>query len=173
MEELFTSDVVYDLTDRMNHHDATQEEEPPEHLRFWAYLSKLEHVTEADEVDLVSEVLTDPDQTMAQSAVLRHLDRRATDLHSGSAYDPWVEKMTQATTRYPFLTQRLREWCLFRAVTLGQLWRPDALLESSSWFQLKTAEATNAAALEILADRGRTKRIRNTARMNLLRQNRR
>jgi hypothetical protein len=32
------------------------------------------------------------------------------------------------------------------------------------------AEASNAAALEILADCGRTKRIRNTARTNLKRQ---
>ncbi|MGW5126828.1 hypothetical protein ACWEQ7_22810 [Streptomyces sp. NPDC004069] len=104
---------------------------------------------------------------MAQSAVLRHLDRRATDLHSSSAYEPWAEKMPQATTRCPFLTRRLREWCLFRAVTLGQPWRPDTLLESSDWLQLKTAEAANAAALEILADPGRTKRIRDTARMSL------
>ncbi|MFC9331680.1 hypothetical protein [Kitasatospora sp. NPDC057015] len=157
----------------MNQHDTSQQEEPTEHLRFRDYLSELEQATEADEVDLVSEVLTDPDQTMAQSAVVRHLDRRAADLHYGPAYEPWAEKMTRATTRYPFLTRRLREWSLFRAVTLRQPWRPDALLDSSDWLQLKTAEASNAAALEILADSGRTKRIRNTARINLKQQSRR
>ncbi|GEB57212.1 hypothetical protein [Streptomyces gardneri] len=81
--------------------------------------------------------------------------------------------MALATTRYPFLTRRLREWSLFRAITLRQPWRPDALLDSSDWLQLKTAEASNAAALEILADSGRTKRIRNTARINLKQQSRR
>ncbi|MFE0653942.1 hypothetical protein ACFVZH_35815 [Streptomyces sp. NPDC059534] len=157
----------------MNQHDASQQEEPAEHLRFWDYLSKLEQATEADEVDLVSEVLTDPDQAMAQSAVVRHLDRRAGDLHCAPAYVPWAERMAQATTRYPFLTRRLREWSLFRAIALRQPWRPDALLNSSDWLQLKTAEASNAAALQILADSGHTKRIRNTARINLKQQSRR
>ncbi|MCT9010546.1 hypothetical protein [Streptomyces rhizosphaerihabitans] len=32
----------------MNHHDTAQDE-PDEHVRFWAYLSELEQVTEADE----------------------------------------------------------------------------------------------------------------------------
>ncbi|WP_327692887.1 hypothetical protein [Streptomyces sp. NBC_00459] len=75
--------------------------------------------------------------------------------------------MTRSTTHHPFLTQRLREWSLFRAVTLGQPCRPDALLESSNWLQLKAAETSNAAVLAILAAGGRTKRIRNTARTNL------
>ncbi|MEV0804256.1 hypothetical protein AB0I34_41645 [Kribbella sp. NPDC050281] len=75
--------------------------------------------------------------------------------------------MTRATIRYPFLTQRLQEWSLFRAVMLGQLLHPDALLESSNWLQLNTAKASDAAALEILAVSGRTKRIRNSARTNI------
>lgn len=81
--------------------------------------------------------------------------------------------MTQVTTRYPFLTRWPREWTLFRAVTLGQPWNPDALLESSNWLQPKTTETSNAAALEVLADGGRTKRIRNTVRANLKQQSRR
>ena len=116
---------------------------PHEPLR---HPAALERVADIDEAGLISEVLSDPDQAMAQSAALRYLDRRANGLHPGPAYEPWAEMMTRATTRYPFLAQRLREWALFRAVTLGQPWAP------------------NAAALEILADSGRTKRIRNTAR---------
>jgi hypothetical protein len=148
-------------------HTGTPQEEPAEHLRFRAYLSALEQVTDADEADVVRAVLTDPDHTMAQSAVLRHLDRRAAELHRGPAYGPWAEMMTRATTHHPFLTQRLREWSLFRAVTLGQPWHPDVLLESSNWLQLKTAESSDATALEVLADGGRTKRIRNTARTGI------
>ena len=150
----------------MNHHD-TPQEEPAEHLRFWAHLSALEQVTDADEADVVGRVLTDPDQTMAQSALVRHVDRRAAELHSGPGYEPWAETMARATTRYPFLIQRLREWSLFRAVTLGRPWHPDALLESSNWLQLKTAEASHPAALGVLATGGRTKRIRNAARTSI------
>ncbi|WP_329130301.1 hypothetical protein OG552_06880 [Streptomyces sp. NBC_01476] len=150
----------------MNLQDSPQEE-PAEHLRFWAYLGMLEHVTDADETDIVSEVLTDSDQNVGQSAVLRHLDRRADELYPQPVYEPWAETMTRTTIRYPFLTQRLREWALFRAVMSGQPRHRDALLDSSNWLQLKTAEASAAAALEILAERGRTKRIRDTAKTNI------
>ena len=140
---------------------------PDEHVRFAAYLDKLEHVADPDEVDLVSRVLTDRDQTMAQSAVLRHLDRRADNLYPGPAYDEWAQTMTQATIDRPFLTQRLREWSLFRAITLKLPWQPDDLLASSNWLQLKTAAGTSTVAVELLAEVGRTKRIRNTARIGL------
>ncbi|CAL9568538.1 hypothetical protein SUDANB176_04791 [Streptomyces sp. enrichment culture] len=98
----------------MNRHDAPCEE-PAEHLRFAARLNELQQVADRDEAALVGSVLTDPDRTMARSAVLRHLDRRADALHLGPAYDRWEESMVQATAGHPFLTARLREWSLFRA----------------------------------------------------------
>ncbi|MFF7331889.1 hypothetical protein [Streptomyces sp. NPDC008150] len=149
----------------MNVHDILQN--PDEHIRFSAYLDKLEHVADANELDLVSRVLTDPDQTMAQSAVLRHLDRRAAGLYPGPAYEKWAQTMTQATIDHPLLAQRLREWSLFRAITLKLPWQAEDLLASSNWLQLKTAAGTNTEAIEILAEAGRTKRIRNTARVGL------
>lgn len=75
--------------------------------------------------------------------------------------------MIQATIDHPFLAQRLREWSLFRAITLRLPWQPEDLLESSNWLQLKTAAGTSTEAIEILAEAGRTKRIRNTARIGL------
>ncbi|MFD8735923.1 hypothetical protein ACFV06_13525 [Streptomyces sp. NPDC059618] len=146
----------------MNVHDIQQN--PDEHVRFTAYLGKLGHVADADEVDLVSHVLTDPDQAMARSVVLRHLDRRAAGLYPGPAYEKWAQTMTQATIDHPFLVQRLREWSLFRAITLELPWQSENLLASSNWLQLKTAAGTNAEAIETLAEAGRTKRIRNAAR---------
>ncbi|PGH49709.1 hypothetical protein [Streptomyces sp. Ru87] len=104
---------------------------------------------------------------MAQSAVLRHLDRRAPDLCPDPAYEAWAQVMTQATIDHPFLTRRLQEWSLFRAVTLKLPWQPDDLLTSSNWLQLKTAAGANTKAIKILAELGRTKRIRNTARNGL------
>ncbi|MFF7262009.1 hypothetical protein ACFZCL_17225 [Streptomyces sp. NPDC008159] len=143
------------------------ERNPDEHVRFAAYLDKLGHVADADEADLLSRVLTDPDRTMARSAVLRHLDRRAADLHPGPAYEEWAREMTRVTIDHPHLAQRLREWSIFRAVTLRLPWQPDDLLASSDWLQLKTAAGTNAEAVELLAEAGRTKRIRHTARTGL------
>ncbi|MET8288366.1 hypothetical protein ABZV80_24355 [Streptomyces sp. NPDC005132] len=63
------------------------QQNPDEHARFAAYLHMLEHVTDAVEAVLVRRVLTDPDEAMAQSAVLRHLDRRAAGLYSTPVYE--------------------------------------------------------------------------------------
>ncbi|MYT73401.1 MULTISPECIES: hypothetical protein [unclassified Streptomyces] len=146
----------------MDVHDILQN--PDEHVRFVAYLDQLHQVADADAAYLVSRVLTDPDEAMAQSAVVRYVDRRATCLYAGYAYEEWAHAMAGATIGNPFLAQRLREWALLRAVTLKLPWQPDALLASSNWLQLKTAAGTDTEAVEILADAGRTKRIRNTAR---------
>lgn len=148
-------------------HDDTESREPAEHLRFAAHLRALEQVGDADEVDLIIEVLTDPDPVMARSAVVRHLDRRATDLHPEPAWDPWAASIAPAVTRDPFLTGRLRDWTLFRVIALQRPWQPNALLDASNWLQLKAAGAANPDALALLAEHGRTKRIRNTARAGL------
>ncbi|MFF0559977.1 hypothetical protein [Streptomyces sp. NPDC004266] len=140
---------------------------PDEHVRFAAYLDELRQVADADEADLVRRVLTDPDPTMARSAVLRHLDRRAAVLYPGPAYEGWAQAMTRATTGHPFPAQRLREWSLFRAVTLELPWQPDDLLASSDRLQLMAAAGTNTEAIGILAEAGRTKRIRNAAKATL------
>ncbi|MGW7312157.1 hypothetical protein [Streptomyces sp. NPDC054865] len=151
-------------------HDDPESREPAEHLRFAAHLRALEQVGDADEVDLIIEVLTDPDPVMARSAVVRHLDRRAGELHPGPAWDPWAASIAPAVIRDPFLTGRLREWALFRAIALRQPWQPNALPAASDWLQLKTAGAANPDALALLAELGRTKRIRNTARARLQQQ---
>ncbi|WP_406859031.1 hypothetical protein ABZO31_01765 [Streptomyces sp. HUAS MG47] len=139
--------------------------EPAEHARFAEYLSDLQQVADADEFALVRTVLDDPDRTMAQSAVVRHVDRRAADLHRRPGFVPWAEEMTAAAGgHHPFLTRRLEEWSLFRALELGRAWRPEALLNASDWLQRKAAEtSSNATALELLAVHGRTRRIRTTA----------
>ncbi|MFC8094293.1 hypothetical protein [Streptomyces sp. NPDC057301] len=146
----------------MQVHEAMQE--PDEHVRFAVYLDELRRVAEADEMDLVGLVLTDTDQSMAQSAVLRHLDRRAADLCLEPSYPAWAEAMRHVVLSRPFLTRRLREWSLFRAIALEQPWHQGDLLASSDWLQLKAAAASSTKAMEILAAGGRTKRIRNTAR---------
>ncbi|MFE2537362.1 hypothetical protein [Streptomyces sp. NPDC059371] len=143
--------------------------EPDEHIRFAAHLVRLEQAVEADEADMVGHVLGDPDRTMAQSAVLRHVDRRAEDLHLGPAYEAWAQAMAQVVGGRPFLIRRLEEWSLLRAIRLGLPWLPDDLLVASNWLQLKTAATSGTAvgsgtaAFEVLAEGGRTRRIRNTA----------
>ncbi|MFC8144383.1 hypothetical protein ACFUKV_22025 [Streptomyces paradoxus] len=144
--------------------------EPAEHARYAAYLVELEQVADADETELVGRVLADPDPVMARAAVVRHLDRRAAELCPDPVWEEWAAAMTRAVAAHPFLTRRLREWSLLRAVTLRLPWHQDELLASSDWLQLKAAAGPDPVASGVLADRGRTKRIRHTARAGLTRR---
>jgi hypothetical protein len=52
------------------HPGNASQDEPDEHLRYWAYQSEFAQVAEADELAMVTRVLSDPDLVMAQSAIL-------------------------------------------------------------------------------------------------------
>ncbi|WP_262413931.1 hypothetical protein [Actinacidiphila acidipaludis] len=140
------------------------QDEPDEHLRFAAYLDSLEHVPSADELTLVRRVLTDEHRGMAQSAVLRHMDRRAEALLLGADFAGWAASIQAAVDGHPFLSRRLQEWGLLRAIALRLPWQRDALLAASDWLQLRAAAGLNAGAVALLAEHGRTKRVRGTAR---------
>ncbi|MEU0817742.1 hypothetical protein [Streptomyces mirabilis] len=148
------------------HVDEEPAEEPAEHGRFACYLQALEAVAEADEADLVASVLRDQDMTMADSAVCRHLDRRAADLLTGPAFMAWARTMTEVFADRDFLTLRLREWTLLRTIALGKPWAAEDLTSASDWFQ-RTATTmrlvVSPEALSLLAERGRTRRVRNAA----------
>ncbi|MEU0585435.1 hypothetical protein [Streptomyces sp. NPDC006132] len=146
--------------------------EPDEHVRYKAYLDEFAQVADPDEAGLIGRVLADPDVIMAQAAVLRHLDRRAAVLCAEPGWEEWAQVMARAVVRHPFLIRRLREWSLFRAVTLRLPWQQDDLLAASDWLQLKAAAGPDPDALAVLADRGRTKRIRSTARTRLAKPSR-
>ncbi|MDX3534589.1 hypothetical protein PV721_09440 [Streptomyces sp. MB09-01] len=146
------------------------DEEPPEHGRSARYLEVLdavpESVLEADEAALVAEVLRDACVSMAESAVNRHLERRAAHLLTGPGFPSWAAMMAAIIGDRPFLTRRLREWTLLRTIALGEPWAAEELTGASDWFQ-RTASAaqvvTAPAALTLLAEHGRTRRVRNAA----------
>ncbi|GAA3797383.1 hypothetical protein GCM10022403_034110 [Streptomyces coacervatus] len=149
------------------------DEEPAEHRRFARYLQALEAVAEADEAGLVAAVLRDQDTTMADSAVGRHLDRRADDLLTGPWFTAWAQTMTEVIADRDFLTLRLREWTLLRTIALGNPWTAEELTGATDWFQRMAATTqivTSPKALRLLAERGRTRRVRNAASRQLRRR---
>ncbi|MFJ7334738.1 hypothetical protein ACIQUU_15990 [Streptomyces sp. NPDC101116] len=152
-------------------HTEDSPEEPAEHARFGRYLVELEQVADRDEVELVGRVLADPDQVMAQAAVVRHVDRRAAELRPEAAWQEWAGAMARVVDGRPFLVRRLEEWSLYRSVVLRLPWHRDDLLAASDRLQLRTAAGSNPEALAVLAAHGRTKRIRSTARAGLARLN--
>ncbi|MFF3060152.1 hypothetical protein [Streptomyces sp. NPDC057909] len=110
------------------------EEEPAEHRHFARYLQALEAVAETDEVALVAAVLRDQDTTMADSAVGRHLDRRASDLLTDAKFTAWAQALTEVIADRDFLTLRLREWTLLRTIALGEPWTAEELTGATDWF---------------------------------------
>lgn len=65
-----------------------------------------------------------------------------------------------------FLTLRLREWILLRAIALDEPWAAEEFTGATDWFQRMAATTQIAAspkALRLLAERGRTRRVRNAA----------
>ncbi|MFF3446668.1 hypothetical protein ACFYXJ_05935 [Streptomyces sp. NPDC002667] len=76
--------------------------------------------------------------------------------------------MTGPVASDDFSTRRLDEWTVLRAMTLNEPWEVANLLAASNWLQLRTAEKSSAmTALEVLAENGRTRRIRTIAKSRL------
>lgn len=150
------------------------DEEPAEHRRFANYLQALEAVAETDEAALVAAVLRDRDATMADSAVSRHLDRRAADLLTDPRFTAWAQTMTEVIVDRGSRTRRLREWTLLRTIALGRPWGAEELTGASDWFQRMAATTqivTSPEALRLLAEHGRTRRVRNVANLQLRHRN--
>jgi hypothetical protein len=144
-------------------------EEPPEHRRFarhLAALEALEAVGNTGEAEVVNTVLRDEDATMAQSAVLRHIDRTALRLLADPFFPAWAHALTDVVAGRHLLTRRLGEWTLLRAIAVGGPWTPEELTASSDWCQ-RTAVGHSSTpspeALALLAAHGRTRRVRNAA----------
>ncbi|MFJ7072158.1 hypothetical protein [Streptomyces sp. NPDC098781] len=155
--------------------DPDLDEEPAEHRRFADYLQALEAVAEEDEADLVAAVLRDQDATMANSAVVRHIDRRAADLLTDPGFTSSARTLTEVVAGRDFLTLRLREWALLRAISLGDPWTAEEVTAATDWFQRKAVTtqlatpriAPSTRALSLLAEHGRTRRVRNAATRRL------
>ncbi|MEU9190746.1 hypothetical protein AB0D14_40830 [Streptomyces sp. NPDC048484] len=145
-----------------------------EHQRFARYLHELAVVRDEDEADLVTRILRDPDTTMAQSAIVRHLNRRAALLLTDDGFTGWARAMAEISAEREFLARRLREWTLLRSITVGEPWGSEEVTTGSDWFQRKAVETLpSPAVLTLLAETGRTRRVRADASRRLHQQHHR
>jgi hypothetical protein len=139
-----------------------------EHQRFARYLHELAVAGDEDEADLVTRILRDPDTTMAQSAIVRHVDRRAAQLLTDDGFTAWCRAMAEISAEREFLVRRLHEWTLLRSITAGEPWGSEEVTAGSDWFQRKAVETLpSPAVLRLLAEAGRTRRVRADASRRL------
>lgn len=143
------------------------------HQRFARYLHELVVVRDEDEADLVTRILRDRDTAMAQSAIVRHLYRHAAQLLTDDEFTSWAHAMAEISAEREFLTHRLREWTLLRSITVGEPWDSEEVTTGSDWFQRKAVEILpSPAGLTLLAEAGRTRRVRAGASRRLQRHHR-
>ncbi|WP_406416101.1 hypothetical protein OH809_40275 [Streptomyces sp. NBC_00873] len=102
-----------------------------EHQRFARYLHELAVVRDEDEADLVARILRDSDTTMAQSAIVRHLDRHAAQLLAHEGFTAWARAMAEISAEREFLARRLREWALLRSIRMAVLLADQSLISRS------------------------------------------
>jgi hypothetical protein len=116
----------------------------------------------------VARILRDPDTTMAQSAIVRHLDCHAAQLLTDDGFTAWARAMAEISAEREFLARRLREWTLLRSITVGEPWDSEKVTTGSDWFQRKAVETPlSPAVLALLAEAGRTRRVRADATRRL------
>ncbi|GGT73574.1 hypothetical protein P6B95_00185 [Streptomyces atratus] len=132
-----------------------------QHQRFARYLHEPAVVRVEDEADLVTRILRDSDTTMAQSAIVRRLDRRASQLLADEGFTAWTRAMAEISAERKFLARRLRVWALLRSITVGEPWGSEEVTTGSDRFQRKAVETLpSVAVLTLLAEAGRTRRVR-------------
>jgi hypothetical protein len=139
-----------------------------EHVRYAIYVNALRGASPSVERDVISAVLTDPDSAMRESALVSYLDDRVPRMRSPHEIGQWVARVGDLFTQSAFLASRLQEWELLKRVEAGEEVPDLELLDSSDWFQRKLSDApAPASVLRLLAERGRTRRVRAAARRRL------
>ncbi|MFE4604974.1 hypothetical protein ACFRKE_29405 [Kitasatospora indigofera] len=142
-----------------------------EHERYAHYLLLLADVPEAAESALVAAVLRDADPAIGRAAVEFHVDRRAAELLRTPALAGWAATMSELLGPDSFGHRRIREWLLRAAVVRGGEWSADELTAASVWLQLALVESGECPeVLPLLAENGRSRRIRNIAAARLRRR---
>lgn len=145
--------------------------EPDEHVRFARYRRAFADVAPEDAAALAARVLTDPERSMASCAVCEYLNRRASELLTDPGFPDWHRELAGVVADDPFAVRRLRDWSLLRAIALDEPWEEEQLLAAENWLQERLAEESPARpVLSLLAERGRTRRIRNIAASRLRRR---
>lgn len=129
-----------------------------EHLRYEWYRD----ARPKDECAFLALVLCDPDESMATAAVVARIDAVA---RSACDFAEWARQVAPALAQADFVRSRLAEWRLLRDAFDGRPVDADAVLAASDWAQRKLAAVVDGELLMLLAERGRTRRVRALTRI--------
>ncbi|MGC1282175.1 MAG: hypothetical protein WA895_04500 [Streptosporangiaceae bacterium] len=139
-----------------------------EHERYEFYTKAFVLAPPPDDRTLLSLVLRDPDRAMGEAAAVEFINRQARQHASYQSFVSWAATVSGIIQGRDFLVRRIQEWSEFKSVIEGARLSRDSLEHFSDWLQRKLSdEAGSQEVLATLAEFGRTKRIRNTAKQRL------
>lgn len=139
-----------------------------EHARYQLYLTVMPSSDSSTEHDLMARIMRDPDQVMSEAAITHYIDDKASSISTSEQFITWSTGVRNLVKGHQFLVQRINEWILFKTLKDGRQVLSDELTGATDWLQRKIAsELDSPHALEVMASFGRTKRVRNLARIRL------
>lgn len=119
---------------------------------------------------IVATILRDPHEMGSKSAVVDLVDRIATKATGPAEFRQWSAELLPEigqlkTEAYrEFIRRRIDDWLFYLSIEDGHVPTPVELAEVTYWMQRVLAEeSTSPAVLAVLAESGRSKKIRNIA----------
>lgn len=144
-----------------------------EHVR-WALYRRVVAAVAArehrDDKEIVATIVRDPVDLVAKSAVVELVDAVAAQTTDPAAFHAWATEFDPeldhlSEGQRAFVRQRVRDWTLYLTIETGHEPTAAELDGATNWMQRLIADhSTSRPALALLAETGRTRKIRNIAR---------
>ncbi|WP_370935333.1 hypothetical protein [Amycolatopsis sp. cg13] len=141
-----------------------------EHVRSAAYRRVISASGGADRRELAAVLVRDPEPLTAKTAVVELVDHLAGETADPAEFLRRAAEIVEEAGRLApakdreFVRQRVRDWELWLETENGRVLDVADLESASDWMQRRLADfSASRQVLALLAEHGRTKRIRNTA----------
>jgi hypothetical protein len=144
-----------------------------EHVRSAAYQRVVAVVAAArsreDDRAVVAAILRDPEELTAKTAVVALVDGVAERTGDPAAFRRWAAGLAPELERLSgghrgFVWGRVHDWAVYLTVRSGQAPAAGELVGVTHWMQRRLAsEATLPGVLAVLAEDGRTRKVRDAA----------
>ncbi len=148
-----------------------------EHLRTAAYRRVVAAVVASGSRErerervVVDVLLRDPHEWGAKTAVVALVDGVARRAGGLGGFRAWAEETRVAAGRFrgeghrAFVRRRIDDWVLWHAAREGRVPTAGELAEATDWMQrLLAGQSTSAPVLTLLAESGRTRKVRDVAK---------
>jgi hypothetical protein len=128
------------------------------------YVDAMTSMTPESAGQLLNVAVHDPDRAMSEATVVMFIDHAAAQIQSVARYSEWLDQHKRQFAHLEFASRRADEWRTAKDIEAGAPGSEYRLASASDWLQRKVAESSNSReAVAVLAEQGRTRRIRSIA----------